>query len=73
MVDYKIYMEELRRKNYIFKEKENIQALFLVWSLYFLKKSCIITPEILDSFWVTNTAGSWIIFLLYSFLLGGKL
>lgn len=30
MVGYKIYMERQRRKNYIFKEKENIQALFLV-------------------------------------------
>lgn len=38
MVGYKIYMERQRRKNYIFKEKENIQALFLVWSLYFLKE-----------------------------------
>lgn len=72
MVGYKIYMEEQRRKIIFFK-KENIQALFLVWSLYFLKKSYIITPEILDSFLVKNIAGSWIIFLLYSFLLGGKL
>lgn len=66
-------MEEHRRK-IIFLTKENIQALFLVWNLYFLENiSYIITPEILDSFLVTNIAGSWIIFLLYSFLLGGKL
>lgn len=45
MIDYKIYMEELRRKNYIFKEKENIQALFLVWSLYFLKKNPILSHQ----------------------------
>lgn len=38
----------------------------------FFKKSYIITPEILDSFLLTNIAGSWMIFLLYSFLLGGN-
>ena len=64
-------MERQRRKNYIFKEKEIIQALFLVWSLYFLKK--ILYYHARDSFLVTNIAGSWIIFFIVFISLRGKI
>lgn len=56
----------------LFLKKKRIFRLYFWYEVYIFKKSYIITPEILDSFLVTNIAGSWIIFLLYSFLLGGE-
>lgn len=65
-------MEEQRRK-IIFLKKREYSGFISGMKFIFFQKSYIITPEILESFLVTNIAGSWIIFLLYSFILGGKL
>lgn len=58
----------------IFLKKKRIFRLYFWYEVYiFKKKSYIITPEILDSFLVTNIAGSWIIFFIVFISLRGKI
>ena len=58
----------------IFLKKKRIFRLYFWYEVYiFEKKSYIITPEILDSFLVTNIAGSWIIFFIVFISLRGKI
>lgn len=66
---------ERKEGKILFLKKKRIFRLYFWYEVYIFKKSPIlsITPEILDFFLVKNIAGSWVIFLLYSFLLGGKL